>query len=387
MAVQLQDLITAARDRHPAFFKTRVPTASIARFLSDAQNELIAKALLRDKQFIAQKATIALALDLTTAPGTVGAGAGSGLPGIVSAAGVFAVTPATAGGLIEAIVDPAQGAQVLVGERVVSSASATTLVLTGAAWAVNAYIGRVVVITEGPGFGQRRAVLSNTTDTLTISTGSDGLSWSQVPTTASLFEIVVPVYRSSGVAGVVTDVPATLTQTGYLVKLSATGVPYIDYTTPLVASVEAGCPLPTALAILGGAVRYADGARGELTLVSEGRRFNPPSWPAAYTVGQTLFLCGERADWTDVASLELDYAPIAPAFTQLTDYALLPDAAKPALVAAAAGFMAERCEGMPDVVIDARKLVARAVDAESDYLRAVRLTRRGRRLQFRAAEY
>jgi hypothetical protein len=387
VAIQLQDLITAARDRHPAFFKTRVPSATIARFLSDYQNELIGKALLRDKQFLAQKATVVLSLAGNSAPGTVAAGVGDGLPGTVSDAGVFSLTPSTTGGLIEAIVDPAAGAQVLVSERVVSSATTVSLVATGAAWTVNLYVGRVVVITEGPGMGQRRSVLSNTVDTLVISTGADGLQWATTPTTKSLFEVVVPVYQSSGVAGVVTDLPATLTQTGYLVKLSATGVPYIDYTAPLVASVEAGVPLPTALAILGGAARYTDADRRELALVSQGQRFDPPNWPAAYTVGQTLFLCGSKQDWLDVASLELDYVPIAPAFTQLTDYALLPDAAKPALVAAAAGFMAERVAGMPDVSIDPRALVARAAAAESDYLRALRLTRRGRRAQFRAVDY
>jgi hypothetical protein len=85
VAVQLQDIITAARDRHPAFFKTRVPNATIARFLSDYQNELIGKALLRDKQFLAQKASVVLDLDAASAPGTVGANAGAGLPGTVSA--------------------------------------------------------------------------------------------------------------------------------------------------------------------------------------------------------------------------------------------------------------------------------------------------------------
>lgn len=387
MAFTLGDIITAARDRHPAFYKTRVPSASIARFLSDYQNELVGKALLRDKQFIAQKAAIVLDLDGAAAPGTVGAAAGAGLPGSVSAAGVFTLTPSTAGGLVEAIVDPAKGAQLLVSEHVVSAATATSLQYVGAGWVVNAYAGRLVVITEGPGIGQRRAVISNTADTLVISSGADGLQWATVPTAASLFEVVAPVYQSSGVAGVVTGLPATVTQTGYLVKLTAAGVPFIDYTTPLVASVEAGVPLPTALAFLAAAVRYLDGERRELALVSEGQRFDPPNWPAAYTVGQTLFLCGTTADWRDVASLELDYAPIAPAFTQLTDYALVPDSAKPVLVAAAAGFMAERVVGMTDVSIDPSALIARAGEAETAFLAALRLSRRARRAQFRAVDY
>jgi hypothetical protein len=387
VALQLQEIITAARDRHPAFFKTRAPSATIGRFLSDYQNELIGKALLRDKQFLAQKAVIVVSIDGSAAPGTVGAGTGSGLPGTVSDAGVFSLTPATAGGLIEAVVDPAAGAQLLVSERVVSSASATGVTCTGAGWTVNAYVGRVVVITQGPGIGQRRTILSNTIDTLVISSGSDGHQWSSLPTAASLLEVVVPVYQSSGIAGVVTDVPATLSQTGYLVKLTAQGTPYIDYTAPLVASVETGVPLPTALAFLGGAVRYADGEVGPLTLATEAQRFDPPDCPAAYTVGHTLFLCGSRRDWQDVASLELDYVPIAPAFTQPTDYLLLPDAARPALVAAAAGFMAERVEEMADVAIDSRKFVARAIAAEAAYLSALRLTRRARRTQFRAVDY
>lgn len=387
MAVQLQDVITAARDRHPAFFKTRVPNATIARFLSDYQNELIGKAVARDKQFLAQKASIVINLDASSAPGTVGAGVGAGLPGTIDDSGAFSLSQSTAGGLVDVVTDPERGAQVLISEHVVASATATSLTDAAAGWTVNAYSGRLAVITDGPGKDERRLIISNTVDTLVISTGTDGLQWTALPTPASIFSIVAPAYEGSDDVGVVTALPATLTQTGYLVKLSASGVPVIDYTKPLIATVEAGVPLPSALAILGGTVHFSDGDRGELALVPQGERFRPERMPAAYTVGQTLFCCGCNADWCDVASLELDYVPIAPAFTQLIDYVLLPDAARPALVAAAAAFMAQRCAGMPDVQIDPRTLTSLAAQSEAAYLSTIRLTRRARRIRFRCDGY
>lgn len=383
MSVTLNDIITAARDRHPAFYRTRVTNAVLARFLTDYQNELIAKAVRRDKHYLKQTAVVVMSFDSGAAPGTVGVGTGSGLPGEVDLDGSFDVLEQTSGSLVEAIVDPEQGAQLLVADTVVLSASTTTIQGLAAAWVVNAYVGKVVVVTVGPGLGQRRTIISNTATTATISTGSDGQQWATLPTTKSVFQIVTPVYSSSAGVGVVTALPALALQTGYLVKLDATGTPYIDFTAPLVANVETGVPLPTALAIIGGTVRYIDGSRDDLTLVTFGRRFEPPAWPACYTQGQQLMFCGNTDDWRDVASIDVDYVPIAPAFTALTDFVLVPDGARPALVAACASYMAMRVEAMPDVTIDASKHAARAQGAEADYLSTLALSRRGRRIQMR----
>lgn len=68
----------------------------------------------------------------------------------------------------------------------VSSATSTSLTKTGAGWTANRFSddGAYVYIFSGPGEGQLRAISSNTTDTLTVST------WTKTPTTASKFAII-----------------------------------------------------------------------------------------------------------------------------------------------------------------------------------------------------
>lgn len=385
--MQLQDIITAARDRHPAFHKTRVPNAVIGRYLGDYQNELIGRCVERDKQFLAQKAVVVLSLNGASAPGSVGAGAGDGLPGNVAPDGSFSAVPALSGSLVEALTTAAEGASVRVTERPATSATANDLTCNSVARVVNGDVGKVLVITEGKGIAQRRSVISNTATQWVISTGTDGRQWDTIPDATSLIMLVDPKYSSSLGVDVVTDLPSVLQQRGYLVRLDAQGVPYIDWTKPLVANVENGVALPTMLALLGGTVHYVDGDRMPLTIATQGRRFRPTAFPAVYTVGQTLFCCGERADWQDIVSLELDYVPIAPAFTLLTDLFLIADAARPALVAKAAAFMAVRVAGMPDVVIDAAPHLADGEKLEQWYLGSLRLTRRARTILFREGDY
>lgn len=385
--MQLQDIITAARDRHPAFHQTRVPHATVARFLTDYQNELIARAVERDKQFLAQKAAVVIDFGDNTTPGTVGAGSGDGLPGAVNDDGTFSAVEETAGSLIEALVSQAEGAAIVISERAVTSATANDLTCAGVARTANQDVGLVLVITAGTGKDQRREIQSNGASNWVISTGTDGRQWDTAPDATSLFEIVDPKFTSSEGLGVLTGLPAVSTQTGYLVRLSATGLPYIDWTKPLVADVEDGISLPAALAIIGGTVRYTDGDSGLLGFVSQDRRYKPPVFPAVYTVGQSLYFCGQKADWDEIKSLEIDYVPIAPPFTQLTDFFLLPDSARPALVAKAAAFMAVRVAGMPDVTIEPEPHVEKGEQSEERFLSSIRLTRRARRIVFREEYY
>jgi hypothetical protein len=57
----------------------------------------------------------------------------------------------------------------------VASATATTLVHTGAGWTVDEHIGRTVSILTGAGTGQTRVIVSNTADTLTVA------AWDTIP--------------------------------------------------------------------------------------------------------------------------------------------------------------------------------------------------------------
>lgn len=383
MTLTLGTVITAARDRSAWFHRTRVTDAVIARFLSDAQNELIGAAVRRDPQYLAQTANVVLHLSGDDAPGQVGAGTDGGVPGISDGLGGFGTAPGTAGALIEVSIAAADGATAYVTDRVISSATATTVTSLGAGRGVNADQGLVLVIVTGTGIDQRREIISNTADTWTISTGSDGQQWQTVPDTTSLMSVYVPTYGADEAMTAFTAVPSTTTSVGYLVKLSATGVPYIDFTAPLSATMDAGVSLPAMQFPLDGTVWFIDGSNGPLSIVNADRRFSASRSPSVYFVGQQLFLAGSVADWVDVASIALRYTPVAPPFTALTDVFLIPDAARPVLVSLAASFMAMRVSGVPGVSIDPSPHHATATAAQGTFLASVSAGKRGRGLRTR----
>lgn len=377
MSLTLDAVLTAARDRHPAFHRSRVPGAVVARYLTDVQNELIVRAASSEPTFLAQTVSIALHLDSDSAIGTAGAGTADGVPGSVDADGDVSAVQSNAGALVTLGLTSADGATIQVAERAVTSATDTVLTSTGAGRTVNEDIGRILLITAGKGQGQLREIASNTATTWTHTAWSSTTGW-VTPDASSIMQVVAPVYEATEAAGVVTDLPALSTRTGYLVKLSSTGVPTIDYTQPIVASVEDGVPLPAMHTLLGGTIRYSDGDTDELTVTSYARRMDATRSLAVYPVGETIRFCGSAEDWADVISIDALYTPVAPTFTLLTDLFLLPDAARPALVASAAAFMALRVAGTEDVSIDAAAFQALANNAQATYLSSVRLTSRAR---------
>lgn len=378
MSLTLSQVLVAARDRSPWFHKSRVTDAVCARFLSDKQNEILSAANQIDKQYLAQTATIVVSLGGSNVPGSAGAGTSGGLPGTTDANGNFSTVQQTAGALVEANVTSDAGASVVVSNRVVTSSSATTVASTGAGRTTNQDVGRLAVIVAGAGIGQFREILSNTTDTWTISTGSDGQQWTTRPDTTSMIEIVGPVYASDNAIGAVTGLPATTTSQGYLVKLTAQGVPFIDFTVPLVATIDVGVPLPSMLFPLDGTVWYTDGSSDRLDIVDRQRRFGVGNVPAVYIDSGHVFLVGQTQDWIGVTSLCIRYAPNAPAFTALTDVFLLPDHARPVLVALAAEFMAMRVSALPDVTIDPKPFSAEASRAAQSYRATVLAGKRQR---------
>jgi hypothetical protein len=225
-----------------------------------------------------------------------------------------------------------------------------------------------------------RSITANTTTGLTLSA-----PWEVTPDTTSLFQIAAPVTTVDGTMAVVTDLPAISANRGYLVKLSASGVPYIDYTTPLVAHVSRGIPLPSYFSLLGGTVRFtgaavqSDYSAVPLLIVAEAARYSVKGRPAAFVRGAQLYLCGTDVDWIGVESITLQYVPVPPAFTARTDLFLLPDTALPALAASGAVFAASRIygvEGVPQPPTDL--LVAQAQAAEAAFLTTISLTKRAR---------
>lgn len=383
MAFTLADVETAARDLHGAFHQTRVPGGPVARFLTDYQNQLIGKLTAANPYALAQTATIALSLSRDDAPGTAGAGTTGGVPGTVDAEGSIAAVQATSGTAIEVAATTADGATVVVAERLVTSATSTTLTSTGAARTTDADIGRVLRITAGTGQGQVREIVSNTAETWTV---ASTFPFDPVPDTTSLVAVLAPTYVGDRTAGVVTALPAVTATRSYLVKLDATGQPYLDYTAPLVATVETGVSLPALHALLGGTVYDTDGCRYPLTITSPAHRAQPVGAYTVYPVGEAVRFVGTAEDWQGIASLELHYAPVAPAFTARTDYFLLPDAARPAVVAQLAAFMALRVAGTEGIAIDPAAFAAKAEAAEANYLRTTRLTQRATRVRMRGMD-
>jgi hypothetical protein len=381
MSITLGQVITATRDRHPAFHRSRVPDAVLARFASDYQNQLIGRALERDKLYLKQSVAIRLAFDDSSDPGTAGAGTEGGLPGQEATSGAISVAEESAGSLVEVVL-PADGGSVIVAERPVTSATANTVTSNGAGRSTNEDADRLIRITAGTGFGQIREIQSNSATQWVLTA-----NWETIPDATSLLEVIPAALSVDESFGVVTELPALSTQTGYLVRLNAQGVPYIDYTAPLNVAVDRGVGLPSMIAPVGGTVRFTGTDADELTITTYGRRFDPPGDYSVYIAGQELFLCGSQCDWADVVSIELLYAPIAPDFTRLTDYFLVPDAARPALIGALAAFAASRINGVEEIAVDVDAFDAKAIDAEEKYLKTLRLAKRGRTNTFREGVY
>lgn len=374
MALLLSDLITAIRDASPMFDRRRIPDAVISRFLTGEQRRIISRALVIDRAFLAQQCSIVFDVSSANQPGTAGVNTSGGVPGRISTGETLEAVQSPVGSAVEVDADD-DDAVVLVSSSVVAAGTSTTVQKTAAGWTVDAYTDKYVRIVAGPGEGQSRSIASNTSDTLTVGTAFD-----PVPTTASMFEVVDPVIEVDEDVNVITAIPAERTRTGYLVKLNSLGVPYIDQSTPLVATFDVGIPLPSHHYLLPDAtVRYQDGESSEpLALVSYKDRHSYSRSPAAYVLSDELYLCGDEGDWNGATSIDLRYVPIAPAFTARTDYFLLPDSAYGVLVGQGAAFCAGRVAGLGEAVPDASALAARAREAESAFLATISHSRRGR---------
>lgn len=374
MALLLSDILTAIRDTSASFSKRNVTDGTLARFLTGEQRRLISRALVRDKQYLAQQCSIVFDVDSANAPGTAGAGTTGGVPGQITSGETLAVVQSPVGSAVEIDSDD-DDAEILVSASVVASATSTTLTKTAAGWTVDAYANQYVRITAGTGEGQQREITSNTSDTLTV-----GTAWETTPDTTSIFEIVDPVIEVDEDVNVITAIPAERTKVGYLVKLNAQGVAYLDLSTPLVATYDVGIPLPSHHYLLPDAtVRYGSTESSEiLSLVSYAHRLRCPVYPAAYVLNQELYLCGDATAWSGATSIDLRYVPIAPAFTARTDFFLLPDSAYGTLVGHGAAFCAEKVSGLGIPVPSSDMLRARAVEAEGAFMETISHGRRGR---------
>jgi hypothetical protein len=365
LAIQLQTVITAARDRHPAFHPSRVTNAVLARALTEYQRTLLSKATAKDRAYLAQQASIVFQDESATS----GAGVG-GFPAAVASDGTVSRAQEPTGYAMEL---DTSAAQILVAEFVPASSTSTSLTKTAAGWTVDLYVNKYMEVVAGTGVGQRRAISTNSGTVLSWTTG--------LQTALDGTSVVRVIAVNSSVpktTGLVTALPATGTKSAYVMKVNASGLAYLDATDPLIVTYDRGVPLPPFKHLLGGSVRFASGQDTcQLRLVTYAERQDVVgSLYAAYVMNRELFIIGNVTDWSGVASIDLRYVPIPPALTSLTDYLLLPDHAEPVLVAHAAyvaGVRVEGLEGLPGV--DLKALVAEREEAEKAFLKDVSMQR------------
>lgn len=379
MAITLQQVIENARNRHPAFHKSRVPDRVLATHLSEVQRMLLTEGAELDASRVAVSAAIGFATSAGNVPGQVGAGSSGGLPAEPNSSGTLAAVGADTGSAVVLDIDDAP---VLVADTVVASADGVSVTLAGVAWTVNQFANQIAFVSAGTGYFQKRTILSNTATKLVISTGTDGEGWVNIPDTTSLVRIVAVDLVIDNSVAVVTELPPRAPKEGYLVKLNAQGQPYLDIANPVALLIDNGIPLPAYERILGGTVRLKttsglDPLTCPLTIRTYRDRY---AWGPTYTVwtenGQ-LFLSGSLADWANVISFDIRLVPIPADFEARTDLFLLPDLARPVLVAEAALLCAQRCVVLPDAGrVDVPTFVADRDRAFTNFQKAIGASRR-----------
>lgn len=374
MGTTLAQLIDGIRNRHPAFHRTRVTNRTLAAFLSDLQRDLITKGADYDANRVAIACCIAFATSPNNLPGAVGAGTSGGLPADPEGAAVF-----TPGEGVGAAVELNTGitAQVLVADTVVSVATALDVTLVGAAWIVNQFANQVALVTAGQGYAQRRTIISNTANKLVISTGADGQQWQTVPNATSMVRVVLTDLEVDEMVSVVTQIPPKTVKRGYLISIDAQGHPYINLSAPLEVMVDAGIPLPPYERVIGGSVNFT-GTSGLSPLTAPlsirvfAQRYLWGPNPTCWLENEKLFLAGALSDWTSVLSVDLRLVPVGDDFEAMTDYMVLPDLAKPALIAHGAAYAAQRCASDPSApTINTDWFEKRATQAEEQFLQAI----------------
>lgn len=339
----LGDVIEGVRVLDPRFTEEAVPDRVFGMRFTAIQRALTLLGTQRKRDLFIQTMTIGFDFSSGNAPGTAGAGTSGGLP-VALDGQTLEVVESYAGNLVGFDLTDAT---VEVAGFVAGAATTTTVKKTGATWTVNAYANKVADVTDGPGSGAdaARYIVSNTADTLTILG-----TWKATPVVGQTVIRVVdaPTEVTEGL-GVATALPALSKTTGYLVRLDASGNPYLDLTKPIVARFETGIGLPPFTHLIGGTVFLTGtnvliGSTGtpsgtaplqqEFRLTTYEDRF-VAKHPAGYILNGQLYLIGTSLNWIGADSIAIRYVPIPPAFgttaTPLSEYFLLPDTAYDAL--------------------------------------------------------
>lgn len=378
MGLTLGEVIAGVRQAHPQFDRLKVPDRALGVFLGREQRALAIKATQRNASYLAQRLSVTFDLSSANFPGTVGAGTAGGLPGDVDGSGTVSVIEAPVGNALRYALDEAVE---VVAPFAVSSATSLTLTKTGAGRTVNGDANRWAQIVDGPGSGPQavRRIASNTADTWTLSQ-----AWTVTPTAgASVARIIDAPDLEASPDGAVVGLPAYQQEASYLVRLDASGQPYIDLTKPLLAKFHAGIRLPPFDRLLSPGVCVFTGAQigspsstngvweRPFSLVHYQNRANPARWPSGYVLGNDLYLIGDSDEWLGTQSIDLRYVPIPDLFptdsSALATYFLLPDTAYDCLVQWGEA-RAARWAKANGVDVDPLEYEARARLAEGEWL-------------------
>lgn len=136
--------------------------------------------------------------------------------------------------------------------------------------------------------------------------------------------------------------------------------------TAINTALTNGTPIamPAKYAIIGGHA-YVGSVSTDLTFIPEDMRNELPEYhPAAYHVGQNLYLAGVAADWTTVTKLAINYVPVPPLLETVDQDITLPPAAETYLTLALADWLLTRV-GQKDEVLAAEAQTALAALVQS----------------------
>jgi hypothetical protein len=335
MALTAGQITASARFYHPAFTPAVIPFSVATEFGNRAQRYLMREIHKRDPSYLVRVWAIRLLPDQNVA--TVGVGTTGEAPLIDGTTSLARRTVNTG-----AVAELDETTSILQDETPVTGAGPTSLTDAAASWTVDEYAGDIVQIVAGTGAGQVRVVESNTADTLTIPSTQP---WTTVPDGTSTYLIRVQETEVPGDLSVqMARVPATAVRQGWLVRLDAAGVPYLDLDSPVSVSYETGIPLPPNDFTDHGAAVLNDpvSTRVQVTKIPPSARWSPPRGYAYWVQGQQLFLSAPYSQWQGVASLEIPYLPIPPKIANDESFLLLPDASEEAMVALVALDMVDR---------------------------------------------
>lgn len=349
--MNLGEVVQAVRFRSPHYGNPTVPNRVLLEAATRIQRSLSKAAAQLNRTYLSQTFSIGFDLSTGNLPGTAGNGTQGGLPAEVDASGTLSTVEQTVGGLLH--YDLTNAVERVSTRPVGSATSGPPGTLTDAGspgWTVNAWANKLVEIMDGPDEGDLQKIASNTASALTL--GPSTVTWEfNLPTSASTYRIIEVPDLDTETAGVVTALPGFSNVVGYLVRLDASGNPYVDYSQPVVTKVEDGIPLPPFERIIGGSVILSglnpvlatSDLPGPIPLpVREFHLLDYSSrlrsgWYSGHLLAGRLFLHGTSTAWTGIQSIDLRVVPIPPAFTSTAAWAdqtfLLPDTAFEVMVA------------------------------------------------------